>query len=510
MLGHDRGIPSFTLLQLARLGWVIALVGTLAVFAAGVPIVDEQLRSFCEGSDCTGVQLAARYAPVLAQLGLTLRAYAIGVLVLEVLTLLGWCAIACLIVLRRPDDPMALFAALALVTFGGTVFPTPVAALLAAGGAWWLPVSFLQFVGSASLLTFFYLFPDGHFVPPWTSWAALGWMAWCLIGSFSPSNWLVSNQPDRPGFSLGAVVFFLICLVGQVHRYRYVSSPIERQQSKWVLAGFVAAISFILFMVTLNTLLLPDLQARVSLPIQIAAIVLFHVVPLLLPLSIAVAVLRYHLFAIDVLIGRALVYGGMTAGVVVIYILVVGYLGLVLHTSTNLAISLVGTGVVAVLFQPLQERLRRGIARLLYGERDDPYRALARLGQRLAGTLAPEAVFSTIVRVTAESLNLSYAAITLTGASSLSRAAEYGVASRDLHCFPIVHQGEVVGELQAGPRVPGERLGAADYRLLNDLARQAGPVVYATRLALDLQRSRERIVAAREGTATQRSPSACA
>ena len=110
-----------------------------------------------------------------------------------------------------------------------------------------------------------------------------------------------------------------------------------------------------------------------------------------LPLAAAVAVLRYRLYDIDLLINRTLVYGALTLGVVTIYVLVDGYLGLLLQTGGGTLISLVATGCVAILFQPLRERLQRAANRLLYGERDEPYTVISRLGRRLEATLAPRA-----------------------------------------------------------------------------------------------------------------------
>src|SRR5207253_6210334 len=129
-----------------------------------------------------------------------------------------------------------------------------------------------------------------------------------------------------------------------------------------------------------------------------------------------------------------LVYGALTAAVIGLYTLVVGYLGSLLKTGGNdLAVSLVGTGFVAVLFQPLRERLQRGINRLLYGQRDEPYMVLSKLGQRLEATVAPEAVLSTIVQTVREALKLSYTAIALQRSEKLAIAA--GLARlRSIRC----------------------------------------------------------------------------
>src|ERR1051326_7728562 len=102
--------------------------------------------------------------------------------------------------------------------------------------------------------------------------------------------------------------------------------------------------------------------------------VTYPLVLLLVPVSIAVAVLRYRLWDIDLLINRTLVYGLLTTCIIGLYLLVVVGLGTLLSAVGNLFFSLLATALIAVLFQPLRERLQRAINRLMFGDRDDPYR----------------------------------------------------------------------------------------------------------------------------------------
>lgn len=200
-----------------------------------------------------------------------------------------------------------------------------------------------------------------------------------------------------------------------------------------------------------------------------------------------------------------MVYGTLTLCIVGIYVLVVGTLGILFQARGNLLISLVATGLVAVLFQPLRHRLQRSVNRLVYGERDDPYAVLSRLGQRLEATLAPESVLPTIVETVAQALKLPYAAISMKYDDEATLAASYGVAGDELVRLPLLYQAEPLGELLLAPRAPGEAFSAADKRLLTDLSHEAGVAVHAVRLnadlqrlTVDLQRSRERLVLARE------------
>jgi signal transduction histidine kinase len=154
--------------------------------------------------------------------------------------------------------------------------------------------------------------------------------------------------------------------------------------------------------------------------------------------------------------------------------------------------------LVAVLFQPLRERLQRGVNRLIYGERDDPVEALSRLGRRLETAVPPDKVLPTLVETIAQTLKLPYVAIQLPLEEGNKIAAEYGDPGPELVHFPLVYQGEDTGQLLVGLRSPGSSFSPAEMRLLRNIARQAGTAVHAVRLTVDLQRSRQQLVTARE------------
>jgi signal transduction histidine kinase len=219
---------------------------------------------------------------------------------------------------------------------------------------------------------------------------------------------------------------------------------------------------------------------------------------LLVPVFTYVAILRYNLYDIDLVINRTLVYGALTACVVGIYVLAVVVLGALFQTQGNLAISLSATGLVAVAFQPLRSKLQRSVNRLMYGERDEPYAVVSRLGKRLEAAIEPEAVLPTVVETIAQALKLPYAAMLLKEGEGYRTAASYGSPKGEPETLPLVYQREEIGRLVLSPRAPGEAFSEADRSLLEDLARQAEVAVHAVRLTADLQRSRERLVATRE------------
>ena len=243
---------------------------------------------------------------------------------------------------------MAFFASLTLVTFPATFSTSELATL---PSAWSLPGHFVIFLGNISLFLFFYLFPTGRFVPRWTRWL------WGVVIVF----WAVNGFFPLLHSSILAGVVFLgfVCsiLVAQIYRYRRVSSAGQRQQTKWVVFGL--SIGFGGFLViNIFAAFFPSLVPQGPLADLILNTDLYLFL-LLIPLSIGIAILRSRLFDIDIIINRTLVYGILTVSVVGLYVLVVGYLGALFGTSGNLLISLVATGLVAVLFQPLRAFLQR-------------------------------------------------------------------------------------------------------------------------------------------------------
>ena len=188
----------------------------------------------------------------------------------------------------------------------------------------------------------------------------------------------------------------LFSLILRLHRGR----GDERQQLKWFLFAAVPAtvcVSVALIDVVLhhlNTYFLlfensPDYAGPWSWEFVIFVNYLGVYSALAVPVFTYIAILRYRLYDVDLLINRTLVYGSLSACVVGIYVLAVVALGALFQAQGNFAISLLATGLVAMLFQPLRSRLQRGVNRLIYGERDDPYAVISRLGRRLEATAHP-------------------------------------------------------------------------------------------------------------------------
>jgi signal transduction histidine kinase len=315
-------------------------------------------------------------------------------------------------------------------------------------------------------------------------------------GSLATSKVLAST------LLLGSTLAALFSLAVRLHRAR----GDERQQIKWFLfAAAPAAICLSVFLVeVMISNYSTDLMFRTAemMSTLYQGFATSYYVPavalLVLPIFTYIAILRYHLYDIDILINRTLVYGALTACVIGVYVLAVGGLSVLFEAQGKPGVSLLATVVAALLIQPLRSRLQRGINRLMYGERDDPSAVTSRLGRRLEVTLAPEAVLPIVVETIAEALKLPYAAILLKEGEGFRSGASYGSPTTEPEALPLVYQREEIGRLLIATRAPGEAFSKADIRLLRDLARQAEVAVHAVRLTADLQRSRQRLVTTRE------------
>jgi signal transduction histidine kinase len=490
-------------LMLARVGWIALTLLILLLSAIAIPRADALFQSICQpGTPCLSVQLTQADLHLLHQLGLWpgfLAAYQVG---LDVGTLLIYSVLAALIFWRRSQDRMALFCAYFLVLTGGATYTGLLdVGLRSVAPVWFWLVGVLELLGQVSFAVFFLLFPSGRFVPRWSGWGVPLIVlneAWYVFFV----NQFVGERSVLNPLLFAAQILGLVGL--QIYRYRRVSTRGERQQTKWVVFGFSVAIGgFVLLIITGTFFLSPEaLNSRV-----LSALVEGTVsggLLLLIPISIAIAILRSHLWDIDIIINRALVYGLLTVCIVGIYVFVVGYLGALLHSSGSLPISLLATGLVAILFQPLREWLQRGANRLFYGQRDEPYAVMTRLSQRLEATLTPDTVLATIVETVTQALKLPYAAILLQDDGVLTIAASYGKQPAEPLTFPLVYQRETIGQLQFAPRSPGEAFTPADVRLLNELTHQMSLVAHAVRLTADLQRSNEHLQTARARLVTTR------
>lgn len=477
-------------LLLARIGWLAVLVLSTVVGFASFRLAAQVdlLYTLPEVAGEVDIALYRVFAnnQFLSNTQLHLVALAQLAAFLIVGLLLFW---------RRSRDWLAIMTSAMLVATG--VGFSPGAFLLPIlRPAWWLPMTLLQIILFSLLVVFLFIFPDGRVVPARARWLVGAWVIYAC-------SWLIFPQlnPHQTHSPIALFAFIAVVLLGtaaQLYRYRFDSNRIQRQQSKWVMVGFVTTNLCFFTIVSTSVLgITPRLEAIAPRAVQFTNAV-FGLTAILIPITIGFAILRYRLWDIDLFINRALVYGGLTALVIGIYILVVGGLGTLLQTTNNFVLSVLATGVIAVLFQPIRERLQQAVNRLMYGNRDDPFALLTSLGSRLEQTGALEEQLSQLTATIATALKLPYVAVVAQEAGQQEVMAEHGQPVERVYRFPLISQSQGVGHLLVAPRAPREPLTANERDLLAMIAGQVGAVVHTVQLASSLQHSREQLVLAQE------------
>jgi hypothetical protein len=388
-------------LFLARTAWVMLAITALAIVVFSVPSSFEHYRSVCTAASevCSERAWVEQPTPqgvrALRDVGLSVSSYALLNVVLDKVYQLVWFAVGALIFWRRSDDLMALLVSAFLVSFGPVAVDTTDAeALISSQLAWSLPVLGVNIVGNVCAVLFFLLFPSGRFAPHWTRWLAV---AFCV---YQVTSILVPEL-----YSLLAFLGIVVSLVwSQIYSYRKFSSPEQRRQTKWVVFGTTLAVAG-----TFPFQLPVDLSL-VGGDTPLALLLLrtgFAFSFLLVPLSISVAVLRSHLFDIDVLINRTLVYGSLTAMLIGLYlggIVVLQWVFVSLTGEKSTLAVVASTLLIAALFNPLRRRIQSFIDRGFYRKKYDARKTLESFSAKLRDETNLDALSDDLVAVVRETM----------------------------------------------------------------------------------------------------------
>ena len=430
--------------------------------------------------------------------------------------LLGW---------KRPANPVGwLLSATGLsyaFAIGGLL-------LLQSRGtrAWGTWFGWIYFLGIGFVVLVLLLFPTGSL--PSRRWRPVAWaagmamVAWALGNSFAPVS-VSSGSPSPLGVAgpagrvfaiLGGVsgpllvAAGLAAIVSLAFRYRRAGT-VEREQLKWLVyaGGLIAAAVLAVILIasigpggdTVNNLQNAITSGAVA----------------LVPIAIGIAIFRYHLYDIDVVINKTLVYGSLAVFITGVYVAIVVGVGSLAQRGArpSLALSIAATAVVAVAFQPVRAWVQRLANRLVYGRRATPYQVLADFAGRMAGAYAAEDLLPRMARILAEGTAATRADVWLKGGEQFHDGAAWPpdapplpparATAADVPAYPaadrilpVRYQGEVLGALSVSKR-PGEALTPTEDRLLADLAGQVGLVLKNAGLREQLLARLEEIRASR-------------
>ncbi len=397
------------LLTAVQIIWILVAMLALLVFVVGLPAFYGQIQSVCAGNNCTGAQVPVEQARALEAHGISLMSYALYSVIVVTLSTLIWFSIGWLIFWRKSDSWIALLVALQAVTQGVS---SSLPALEHGPSLWHYPAILLDFLNTVLLFMVFALFPNGRFVPKWTRWLALVWIALNVLSyadtPFTQASWF-------PVFSFASFIIFMgILVLAQIYRYRSVSTAVERQQTKWIVFAFATIIlSELVFLVPL--LFSPALAQPGSLYNLIISNVSILVL-LLGPFSLYLAITRYRLYDIDVIIRRTLVYGTLTTLLALVYIgLIIALQSLlrsIINQNSDVAI-VVSTLVIAALFQPLRHRIQAIIDRRFYRHKYDAARIVAAFSATLRQEVDLDQLREHLVAVVQETMQPSHVSLWL-------------------------------------------------------------------------------------------------
>lgn len=394
-------------LRVAHIGWLLIATSAVVLFILGVPLRFQELISPCLGDVCPANQLTPEAIEQLPAIGFTLSAYATLMISQSIVLLVVYGVVGLLIFLLRSNEWIALTSSLWLITFGATLWEGEVRALATAYPELQLPVTFLILLGGTILLhLFFFIFPNGRFVPKWSRWL---WLITVFTFTFIT---IAALKPGREAlyeeFIPLWMLMFLVSIGTQIYRYRSVSGSNERQQTKWVMASLL--ITFLgLSGLVLTWVLLPnnrDLGFEGALGEIIPGVIgtfAFSVIPL----GIGFSILRYRLWDIDIIIRRTLVYAVLTASLGFIYFGAVVLLQSLIGRTTDEQPPIVivfSTLLIATLFSPLRRRIQTFIDRRFYRRKYDASQTLAQFAATARDEVDVELLAGALLGVVEETM----------------------------------------------------------------------------------------------------------
>ena len=311
------------------------------------------------------------------------------------------------------------------------------------------------------------------------------------------------------GLAVLGTVLLAAAFVSLAVRYRPGGREV-RQQIKWIALAAVAGTGC-----QIAALLAIAATGDASNPVTVAAYVVWQVITVFgIPAIITLAILKYGLYQIDVIINRAVMYGLLSATLTAVYAGIVVGIGTLAGYAGGPVLTIAAAVAVALLFQPVRQRAQLVANRLVYGQRATPYQVLADFAQDMAGQLDADAALNRMASVLAGATGAVRVEIWIRVGAQLRPQVTWPRGSIPPTAVPLTsdaqlpafdaatraiavrHTDELLGAITIEkPR--NEPVSAAEDRLLEHLASQAGLVLRNVRLTAELQASIDDLRASR-------------
>ena len=402
-------------LVLARLIWLLAvlvavgllLVGTVEKYGQPFPL------NCTDGVSCNPIELTAADLQRIQLPFVATPAFAVTWTTLNLLWNLLFVALAVVIFWQRSDDWIALILSATLAILGAVAFSPANSILYTIYPAWSPVIELWEIAAYMALFLLLLIFPDGRFVPRWTV-AALP----LLFGFASES------------FPVIAVTFTTYAALGifaQVYRYRRISGAVQRQQTKWVAFGLLSIVLTMSIWVFVAVTFPPEHSTPARAYFLLVATPAFWLTGLIFPASIAIAILRYRLWDIDVLIRRSLIYTVLTASLALVYFGSVVLLQSIFQSLTGqrspIAIVL-STLVMAALFSSLHRRVQATLDRRFYRHKYDAAQTLTAFAATARDEVELDKLTAELLHVVEKTIQPTYVSLWLRQADKIKSRRE--------------------------------------------------------------------------------------
>ncbi len=411
------------LYRLALVGWIVIALLCISLFWVDLVADYFDIIVPCmEGvpgvsNECNFAALTPAEVTVWTSWGLSLQTYGVIMLTGAVFVFLVYTVLAGLLLWHQRQSWLGLTTSLALV-----VIPYALFAGSRDFGAinpyltW--PATIAYMLGNLIMLLFLYLVPNGRFSP---RWAYIPMIATFLLLVRGP-------EPQATGDTLAAdpivsiVNFALVALVLfggslQVYRYMREANTVERQQTKWIVFGVVSIVTAIIAWVLVfgRALPIPDGQPRIIANLVSMVYQDFFAIPFL-PVAITIAILRYQLWGIDVIIRRTLTYALMSGLLVLTYlgsVVVLQRLFSSVTGQTSTAAVVLSTLLIAALFLPLRRRVQDWIDRRFFRQKYNAEKVLNNFAATVRDETDLDALTAELVRVIQETMQPEFVCVWL-------------------------------------------------------------------------------------------------
>ena len=390
-----------------RVVWLVLAILAITLWVLGTIENSTGVPEVCHERACDPFALSTSDLAVLADLNLPVGFIASFFVVSNIWIALAFFVIGGAIAWRKPDDRIALLVSFTLIYLGSVFFTDSDDALWRAYAAVRPFLTLLNMVGYAAIMALLFYFPDGRFVPRSRLYRITGWLIVLLTAPFAGT----ATRADE----IGAILIIVLTVLGlgtQMYRYRKVSGPEQRQQTKWVLFGLMTSLAVMLLWGFAALALPPDSPSIQRVYFLLFTRPLISILIPILPLAIALSILRYRLWDIDNLINKTLVYGALTGMLGLVYFGSVILLQQVFPAESPIAIVL-STLAIAAAFSPLRQRIQRVIDRRFYRRKYDAQRTLAAFSASMRDEVELERLSETLLAVVEETLQPTHASIWL-------------------------------------------------------------------------------------------------